>query len=162
MKTWPKMKQKNYRKLHKTYFIWYSFWKNENITNFVNVWMLEDPIQKPTTVTCGPFQLYFYENLFFPDKNSKLHSYKKLTNTALETFLNKLFTLKPENNEQTINEYIKQWQINMIWPTLTALSQSTILVYLKLLALDRFSLCAEKKQKQNKITKKHKTSFGKG
>ena len=29
--------------------------KNENITNFVNVWMLEDPIQKPTTVTCGPF-----------------------------------------------------------------------------------------------------------
>ena len=28
--------------------------KNENITNFVSVWMLENPIQKPTTMTCGP------------------------------------------------------------------------------------------------------------
>ena len=74
--------------------------------------MLEDPIQKPTTVTCGPFQLYFYKNLFFSDESSKLHSYKKLTNTALETLLNELFTLNPENNEQKINEYIKQRQIN--------------------------------------------------
>ena len=75
--------------------------------------MPEDPIQKPTTVTCGSFQLYFYENLSFPDENSKLHSYKKLTNTALETLPNELFTLKPKNNEQTINEYIKQQQIKM-------------------------------------------------
>ena len=75
--------------------------------------MLEDPIQKPITVTCGLFQLYFCENIFFPDENSKLHSYKKLMNTALETLLNELFTLNPENNEQTINEYIKQQQINM-------------------------------------------------
>ena len=90
----------------------HSFGKNKNITNFVKVWMLEDSIQKPTTVTCGPFQLYFCKNFFFPDKNSKLHSYKKLTNTALETLLNGLFTLNPENNEQTINEYIKQQQIS--------------------------------------------------
>ena len=75
--------------------------------------MLEDPIQKPTTVTCGPFQLYFYENLFFPDKNSKLHSYGKLTNIAIEILFNHLFTLNPENNEQTINKYIKHQQINM-------------------------------------------------
>ena len=55
----------------------HSFRKNENITNFLNVWMPEDPIQKPTAVTCGSFQLYFYKNLSFPDENSKLHSYKK-------------------------------------------------------------------------------------
>ena len=85
-----------------------SFRKNENITNFVDVWMLQDPIQKPATVTCGPFQLYFYENLFFPNENSKLHSYKKLTNTVLEALLNELFTLNTKNNEQTINQYIKQ------------------------------------------------------
>ena len=60
------------------------------------------------TVTGGPFELYFYENLFFPNKNNKLHSYKKLTNTALETLVNELFTLNPKNNEQTMNEYIKQ------------------------------------------------------
>ena len=33
--------------------------------------MLEDPIQMPKTVTCAPFQIYFYENLFFPDKKAK-------------------------------------------------------------------------------------------
>ena len=75
--------------------------------------MLEDPVQKPTNVTCEPFQLHFYENLFFPDENKKLHSYKKLTNTTLETVPNELFTLNPGNNEQTTNEYIKQRQINM-------------------------------------------------
>ena len=43
----------------------HSFGKNEQLTNFVNVWMLDDPMQMPKTVTCGPFQMYFYENLFF-------------------------------------------------------------------------------------------------
>ena len=37
----------------------YGFSKNGNITNFVNVWMLEDPIQMDTAITCGPFQPYF-------------------------------------------------------------------------------------------------------
>ena len=66
----------------------HSFGMNEKITNFVNVWMLEDPIQIATTSTCGPFQLYFYENLFFPDENSKLQNCKKLTNVALKTIIN--------------------------------------------------------------------------
>ena len=95
------------------FYLIYNFGKNENITNFVNVWMLEDSIQMEITITCGAFQLYFYEKLFFPDKNCKLQSYKKLTNVALETILNKLFTLDRENDEQIINEYIKQIQINM-------------------------------------------------
>ena len=43
----------------------HSFGKNEQLTNFVNVWMLDHPMQMPKTVTCGPFQMYFYENLFF-------------------------------------------------------------------------------------------------
>ena len=80
----------------------YSFGKNENKTNFVNVWMLEDPTQMDTTITCGPFQIYFYKNLIFPDKNSKLQNYKKLTNIAIEILHNELFTLDQENNEQII------------------------------------------------------------
>ena len=75
--------------------------------------MLEDPIQMDTTVSCGTFQLYFYKNLFFPDENSKLENYKKLTNVALETLFNKLFTLDRENNEQIINDYIRQRKIKM-------------------------------------------------
>ena len=43
----------------------HSFAQNENITNFANVWMLEDPMQLLHAITCGPFQIYFYENLFF-------------------------------------------------------------------------------------------------
>ena len=49
----------------------HSFGKNEQLTNFVNVWMLEDTIQMPKTATCGPFQIYFYKNLFFPMKTAK-------------------------------------------------------------------------------------------
>ena len=79
---------------------------------------------KLTTVTCGSFQLYFNENLFFTDENSKLHNWKELTNTALETLLNELFTLNPENNEKRINEYTKQRQINMKWLTLTYMTYS--------------------------------------
>ena len=90
-----------------------SFGKNKNIKNFVNVWMLEDPIKMYPTVTCGPFRLYFYENLFFPDENSKLQNYKKFTNITLETQLNELFTLDRENNEQITNEYMRKRQIKM-------------------------------------------------
>ena len=51
--------------------------------------MLENPIQKIETSTCGPLQIYFYDN-FFPDENSKLHSYKNLTKKTAETLLKKL------------------------------------------------------------------------
>ena len=40
---------------------------------------------------------------FFPDENSKLHSYKKLTNVALQTLLNELSTLDIKLKERAIN-----------------------------------------------------------
>ena len=88
--------------------------KNEELANFVvNVWILQDPIKISKTVTCGTFQIYFYENLFFPDENSKTRSYKKLTNNAIDRLLNELSTLDRERNEQLTNKYIRQKQINM-------------------------------------------------
>ena len=52
--------------------------------------MLEDPIQMDTTITCGLFQPYFYENLFFPDKQqtTKLQKINKhcLGGTTQRTF----------------------------------------------------------------------------
>ena len=83
------------------------------MTNFVNVWMFQDPMKLSHTITCAPFQIYLYENLFLPDKDSKLDNYKKLTNVTLEMLLNKLFSFDRENNEQIIKEYIKQRQIQM-------------------------------------------------
>lgn len=58
----------------------HSFGKNEKITKFVNVWMLEDPIQQPNTITCGPFQICFDENMFFSrqrQQNTQLQKTKK-------------------------------------------------------------------------------------
>ena len=83
------------------------------------------------------FNFIFNENLFFPDKNSNLHPYKSLTNLEIETLLSELFTLDQDKNEQIINEYINERQIKM---TITALFESSILLYLKLVTLDRFSL----------------------
>ena len=115
MDSYEKLAENETKKLLETAqdFISYTVLKKKNITNFVNLWMLEDSIQKPTTVSCGSFQLYFYENFFFFRRKQQLPSYKKLTNTALETLLNELLTLNLENNEQKINEYIKQRQINI-------------------------------------------------
>lgn len=78
-----------------------AFGKYENLKKFVNVWLLEDPIQKIETSTCELFQLYFYKNLFFSGENSKLHSYKKLTNLPIETLLNELFTLDQDKNKKS-------------------------------------------------------------
>ena len=52
--------------------------------------------------------------------------------------------------------HINERQIKVTWPTFTALYQSPILVYLKLVTLDRFHLCGER-QRQADIT-----FFGKG
>ena len=41
-----------------------SFVDYEN-QSLVHLWLLEDPIQDITTNTCGYFQTFFYENLFF-------------------------------------------------------------------------------------------------
>ena len=127
-----------------------SFGKNKNIKKFVNVQLIEGPYQRLETSIRGPFQLYLNENLFFLDNNSKLHSYKKLTILAIETLLNKLFTLDQDKNEQIIKAYINEGQIKMIQPTLTVLYQLPILVYIKLVTLDRFSLCGERQRQMDR------------
>ena len=67
--------------------------------------MVEDRIQDLDSATCGIFQLYFYENLFNPDKNSKIQNESKLKKTTVETLLNKLFSLDDRENEIKIEEY---------------------------------------------------------
>ena len=54
-----------------------SFADNENQT-LIHLWLLEDPIQDITTNMCGYFQTFFYENLFFPDRDSILHKRKHI------------------------------------------------------------------------------------
>ena len=46
--------------------------------SFVNVWMVEDRTQDLDSVTCGIFQIHFYENLFNTDKSSSIQGETKL------------------------------------------------------------------------------------
>ena len=47
------------------------------LRGFVNTWMVEDRLQDLDSSTCGIFQTYFYENLFNPDRNSKIQNKTK-------------------------------------------------------------------------------------
>ena len=67
--------------------------------------MVEDRIQDLDSATCGTFQLFFYENFFSPDKNSKIQDEIKLKKTTVETLLNELSSLDDKENEIKMNEY---------------------------------------------------------
>ena len=41
------------------------------------------------------FQIYFYENLFNPDRDSKIQNKKRLNKKTIETSLNELFVRRP-------------------------------------------------------------------
>ena len=53
------------------YFV-QSFGDKLKIRDFVNLWVVEGRIQDLDTVNCSIFQIYFYDNLFIPDQNSKI------------------------------------------------------------------------------------------
>ena len=67
--------------------------------------MVEDRIQDLDSATCGIFQLYFYENLFNLDENSKVQKETKLKKTTVETLFNELFSLDDKENEIKMEEY---------------------------------------------------------
>ena len=48
-----------------------AFGNKLKLRSFVNKWMAEDKIQDLNSVTCGIFQLYFYDNLFNRTKTAK-------------------------------------------------------------------------------------------
>ena len=59
------------------YFI-QSFGNKLKLRDFVNLWVVEDCIQDLNTVTCDIFQIYFDDNLFNPDTDSKIQNETKL------------------------------------------------------------------------------------
>ena len=71
------------------------------LRSFINVWMVEDL----DSITSGIFQIYFYENLLNPDKNSSIQGETKLKKTTVEKLLNELFSLEDVENEQKMEAY---------------------------------------------------------
>ena len=76
----------------------------------MNLLLAEDLVQSLDTVTCGIFQMYFYNNLFNPVVNSKMQNNKKLTKKknkkkkTVEKLLNELFVLEQNKNEEAIQQ----------------------------------------------------------
>ena len=69
------------------------------LCNFVNIWMVKDRIQNLDSVTCIIFQLYFYNNLFNPNENSKIQEKPRLNERTIETLLIKLFVLDDQETK---------------------------------------------------------------
>ena len=68
--------------------------------------MVEDRIEDLDTMNCGIFQIYFFNNLFNIDQNSKIQNKKRLNKKTIETLLNELFVLSDqEQNEVITNQY---------------------------------------------------------
>ena len=59
------------------------------LRNFVNLWMVEFRVQNLYSVTCGIFQLYFYNNLLKPNQNSKIQGNARLNPILYIFYLNK-------------------------------------------------------------------------
>ena len=68
--------------------------------------MVQDRIQNLNSVTCGIFQLYFYNNLFNPNENSKIQDKARLNKRTIDTLLNELFLLdNQDKNEELMRQY---------------------------------------------------------
>ena len=86
------------------YFI-QAFGLKLKLRSFIDIWMVEDRVQYLDSATCGIFQIYFYDNLFNPDKNSKIQSETEFKKSTVETLLNELFSLNDKDNEIKMEEY---------------------------------------------------------
>ena len=56
-----------------------AFGNELKLRNFVNISMVEDRVQNLDSVSFGIFQLYFYDNLFNPNENSKIQDNRNFT-----------------------------------------------------------------------------------
>ena len=76
--------------------------------------MVEDRVQDLNSVICGKIQIYFNNNLFNPEENSKIQDKKRLNKRTIKTLLDELFVLDDqETNEATIRQYANENNITV-------------------------------------------------
>ena len=72
--------------------------------DFINLWLVEDHIQSLDTVACDIFKIYFYNNLFNPDVNSKMQN-KKIKKRKNQNVTEQITCFRPKQkltNNRTI------------------------------------------------------------
>ena len=71
-------------------------------------------MQDLDTVTCSIFEIYFYDNLFNPDKSSKIQNKTKLNKKTIEILLNELLVLNDQQqNKKVINKHADEQDITV-------------------------------------------------
>ena len=110
--------------------------KTHNLKNEIKLYLNYDQLQEFATGTCGIFQLYFYKNLFDPLADSQIIHDEKLTETTISSTLNEIFTQSTEENENKINEFAVEYNID--YESSNPVQILTVFIYSKLLTLDSF------------------------
>ena len=83
------------------------------LLTFVNILMVEDRVQNLDSVTCNILQLYFYDNLFNPNENSKIKHKARLNKRTIELLLNEHSVLDDQETNETIRQYANDNNINL-------------------------------------------------
>ena len=84
-----------------------TFGERLKLRNFVNLWVVEGRVPYLDSVTCDVFQIYFYDNLFNPDQNSKIQNKKRLKKKTTDTLLNELFVLNDQEQNESNNKRVR-------------------------------------------------------
>ena len=77
----------------------------------MNILVLENSVQNLLRSSCGPFQLYFYKNLFDPDERSKILDHQKLIKNTLETIINEIFSTDINENEYLVKNFKEEYNL---------------------------------------------------
>ena len=64
---------------------------------------------------CGPFQLYFYKDLFDPDERSKTLDHQNLTKNTLETVTNEIFSTDVDENQYLIKNFEDEYNLQFFY-----------------------------------------------
>ena len=84
-------------------------------TNDMNILIVEHVVQEFTSSTCGLFQLYFYKSIFDPEEKSKIKNHETLNKKTIETILNEIFTTDVDENEQVIETFKKEYNLENLF-----------------------------------------------
>ena len=74
----------------------------------MNILILEQDL---ASSNCGIFQLYFYQNLFDPNKKSKIINHENLNKRTIEVIFNEIFSTDVNENEYLIKKFKYEYNL---------------------------------------------------
>ena len=110
--TWENMPHTKKEQLTKTaqkfFHLLQQFTKLKKTDN-MNILILEQDL---TSSDCGIFQLYFYQNLFDPNKKSKIINHENLNKrTLMRLIFNEIFSTDVNENEYWIKKFKYEYDL---------------------------------------------------